>query len=200
MAPQDAIISLLPITEPTSTLTARKDSKVFTTVSTRELEDGTCTPRGHRRASEPRTSVRCNKNGNPLTLVARIYAQIQRYPIVIRHIVYALPLGTLLAIPIVAGHTAAPDARVGHVPLALFFAWLEIMWVSFWVTRLFVYCAARLVKGLCGIISAGLKKYADVVCALERPLTLCVWLVICYLTLFPVGSRRHPRRLANPCA
>ena len=189
MARPGGVVSILPISEPVNNLTARRESKTEVGVYSKEYEGSLISPHSARHQYRSKTSkpTRYDANGNPLTRVGRAYTSILRWPVLFRYVLYAFPLGVLLAIPIIVGNVVGSDASIGRVPVDLFFGWIEVLWISFWVTRLFVYCAARIVKKICGAISAGLKKYADTLCALERPLTLTGWLLICYLTFFPVS-------------
>ncbi len=196
MSRPTAVVSILPISEPASRLTARKGSKVSGDVSVQELAGGSDSSRDlEKEGADERTPkvTPLDKSGDPLTKVGRAHARVLRCPAVLRFFLYMLPVGLMLAAAVVVGNRVAPDATIGNVPLDLFFGWIEILWVSFWVGRTFVHYTARMIKWICGAISTGLKKYADVLCALEGPLTLSLWLLVCYVSFFPVRRPTDPR-------
>ena len=58
--------------------------------------------------------------------MGRIYKKIADFSIVTRYFLYVLPLGLLIAVPIVVGATAAKNAKIGDVRIVWFFSWVEI--------------------------------------------------------------------------
>jgi hypothetical protein len=61
-----------------------------------------------------------------LTRMGRIYAKIVNFSVITRYFIYVLPLGLLLAVPIVVGATVARTAQVGGVRIVWLFTWIEI--------------------------------------------------------------------------
>ncbi|KFY72751.1 hypothetical protein V499_07129 [Pseudogymnoascus sp. VKM F-103] len=112
-----------------------------------------------------------------LTGMGKFYDKIVNFSIVTRYLVYVLPIAALIAIPIVAGATVAPDAKIGGVRLLWFFVWIECVWLSIWIAKLFAKTLPYIFVFLCGVISPGTRKYALILKRLEIPLSLVGWAV-----------------------
>lgn len=121
-----------------------------------------------------------------LNRMGRIYQAIYNFSIVTRYMIYVLPIGVLIAIPIIVGATAAQDAYIGGVHIYWFFTWIEVVWVSLWVCKIFAKFIPYVFQFLCGIVSSGTRKYALILRALETPITLVLWAVISLVTFLPV--------------
>lgn len=124
--------------------------------------------------------------GDTLTRMGKIYNKILNFSIITRYIVYILPLAILIAIPIVIGATAAKRARLGGVRIVWIFTWVELIWLSLWVSKLFAMTLPWIFQFLCGIVSSGTRKYALVLKSLEVPLTLVGWALASLATFMPV--------------
>jgi hypothetical protein len=61
-----------------------------------------------------------------LTRMGRIYQKIFNFSVVTRYFIFVLPLALMIAVPIVVGATAAPNARIGGVKIVWLFTWIEI--------------------------------------------------------------------------
>lgn len=146
---------------------------------------------GHRRRL-PITGEKGRTADDPedgtITRLGRFYQAILNFSPVTRYMIYILPLGILLAIPIIVGATAAEDAAIGGVWLPWFFAWFEVLWVSLWVCKLAAKIIPYVFQFICGIVSSGTRKYALVLRNLETPLTMVLWLVVSVVTFFPVSQ------------
>ncbi|OBT79105.1 hypothetical protein VF21_01686 [Pseudogymnoascus sp. 05NY08] len=112
-----------------------------------------------------------------LTGMGKFYDKIVNFSIVTRYLVYVLPIAALIAIPIVIGATVAPDAKIGGIRLLWFFVWIECVWLSIWIAKLFAKTAPYCFVFLCGVISPGTRKYALILRRLEIPLSLVGWAV-----------------------
>lgn len=121
-----------------------------------------------------------------LNRMGRIYQAIYNFSIVTRYMIYVLPIGALIAIPIIVGATAAQDAYIGGVHIYWFFTWIEVVWVSLWACKIFAKFIPYVFQFLCGIVSSGTRKYALILRALEMPITLVLWAVISLVTFLPV--------------
>lgn len=130
--------------------------------------------------------------------MGRIYQAIYNFSIVTRYMIYVIPIGALIAIPIIVGATAAQNAFIGGVHLYWFFTWIEVIWVSLWVCKVFTKFIPYVFQFLCGIVSSGTRKYALILRALETPITIVLWIVITLVTFLPVGPPKTmpscPRR------
>lgn len=122
-----------------------------------------------------------------LNQMGRLYDKILNFSIVTRYFVYVLPLALLIAIPIVIGATGAKNARIGGVRIVWFFTWVEIVWLSIWVSKLFALFLPSVFQFLCGIVSSGTRKYALVLKSLEIPLSLSGWALASMATFIPVS-------------
>ena len=124
-----------------------------------------------------------------LTRMGRIYNKILQFSIVTRYLVFILPLAILIAVPIVIGATAAPNAKLPSdgVRIVWIFTWVEIVWLSLWVSKMFAKALPSIFQFLCGIVSSGTRKYALVLESLEIPLSLAGWALASLATFIPVS-------------
>ncbi|KAH0539062.1 hypothetical protein GP486_008735, partial [Trichoglossum hirsutum] len=128
---------------------ARKDSPVRVTAketfhsaseSSRPLNEkagersGLFHRRGMRKArnnSEARSAAESDdEEVTTLNHLGRLYNKILNFSIVTRYFVYVLPIGLLIAIPIIVGATAAQGAILGGVRIVWIFTWVEVIWLS----------------------------------------------------------------------
>jgi hypothetical protein len=121
-----------------------------------------------------------------LNQMGKIYDKILNFSVVTRYFVYVLPLALLIAIPIVIGATGAKNARIGGVRIVWFFTWIEIVWLSIWVSKLFALFLPSVFQFLCGIVSSGTRKYCLVLKSLEIPISLSGWALASMATFIPV--------------
>ena len=122
-----------------------------------------------------------------ITNMGLIYNKILNFSIVTRYILYVLPLAILIAIPIIIGATAAQNAALGGVRIVWIFSWLECVWFSLWVSKLFAKFLPYIFQFLCGIVSSGTRKYALIIQALEIYLSLSGWALASLATFIPVS-------------
>ena len=79
-----------------------------------------------------------------------------------------------------------------------FFTWILVVWCSLWVSKLVAKLLPTIFEFLCGIVSAGTRKYALVMRALEIPLSLAGWALASLCTFIPVSAclwHRYARKL-----
>ncbi|KAF7717330.1 Uncharacterized protein PECH_002024 [Penicillium ucsense] len=129
--------------------------------------------------------------------MGRIYQAIYHFSVVTRYMIYVIPFGLLLAIPIIVGATAAPDAKIGGVHLYWFFTWIEVVWVSLWACKLFAKLIPYIFQFLCGIVSAGTRKYALILRALETPISLVLWCIVSLVTFLPIMTLNPTKQSAD---
>jgi hypothetical protein len=122
-----------------------------------------------------------------ITQMGKIYSAILNFSVITRYFLYVLPVGILIAVPIVIGATAAPKARLGGVRIVWVFTWVEVVWLSLWVAKLVAQLLPSVFQFLCGIVSSGTRKYALVLKALEIPLSLVGWTLASLCTFIPVS-------------
>ncbi|POS83440.1 hypothetical protein EPUL_006206, partial [Erysiphe pulchra] len=142
---------------------------------------------GRRKVKKLETrSVHVETNGEVVEVkrLGRIYGKIIRFSIIYRYIVYILPIAFLIAIPFLYFATFRPkDLFVNTgVRVYLFWAWIEITWLSFWGTKLLSKTIPQIFVTLCGVVSSGTRKYAAILHAVEIQLNLVSWAIISLAT------------------
>jgi small-conductance mechanosensitive channel len=137
-----------------------------------------------------------DENDEALTAVGKIYEKIFRFSFFMRYCLYIAPLVIILAIPVVTGATTARGATIGGVPIRWFFTWVEVVWVSLWVSKLVSQFLPYLFQFLCGVVSPGTRKYALAITTLEIPLSLVGWALTSLTTFVPIMTLNpHQRAL-----
>ena len=117
--------------------------------------------------------------------MGRIYKKIINFSVVTRYLVYILPVSLLLAIPTIiyaTGGRRKDYLATLQMKGYLFFLWLNIVWLSLWVSKLFAKLVPSIFMALCGVVSSGTRKYALVLKALEIELSLVGWAVTSLVT------------------
>ena len=147
-------------------------------------------PVAGRRVTREKRAGRKKHDGEEHTVTSMgvIYDKILNFSIVTRYFLFILPLAIILAIPIIIGATVADHEVWGGVRVVWVFAWLECVWLSLWVSKLFAKLLPSIFQFLCGIVSSGTRKYALVIQSLEIYLSLCGWALASLATFIPVRS------------
>jgi hypothetical protein len=120
------------------------------------------------------------------TGMGKIYQKIVNFSIITRYLVFVLPVAALIAVPLALGATVYKDTRIGRpidvsgervegMSLLNFSIWLEVIWLSIWVSKLVVKTLPYIFMFLCGVVSSGTRKYALVLKNLELPLSFVGW-------------------------
>lgn len=117
-----------------------------------------------------------------LTKVGNFLWKIHSANIFTRYALYILPVGALLAVPLVLTDTVYKDARAEGVRLLGIFVWIEILWISLWLCKLFAKTVPFIFQSICGLISTGIRKYSLVLAALEVPISLFFWSIVAFGT------------------
>jgi hypothetical protein len=133
--------------------------------------------------SKPR---RIGTDGEEISVngLGRLYNKIVAFSVITRYFVYVLPIAILIAAPIVIYAVLNPSALLGStgIRVYIFFTWIEIIWLSIWVSKLVAKAIPYVFMFLCGVVSSGTRKYALVLKAVEIPLSLVGWAVTCLVT------------------
>lgn len=153
-------------------------------------------PGGRRQKIERRGLENKDKEDGALTMVGKIYDKIFHFSIITRYFLYVAPLALCIAVPIVIGASTAKGATIGGVRILWFFTWVEVVWCSLWVSKLVSQCLPLIFQFLCGVVSAGTRKYALVLTALEIPLSLVGWSLTALTTFVPLMTL-NPTQRAN---
>ena len=140
-------------------------------------------PGGRRKAQG---DVRRGSEGEEMHVnsLGRIYHKIVNFSVVTRYLVYVLPIALLIAAPIVIYAVLNPNAMFAStgVRVYLFWTWIEIVWLSLWVSKLVAKTVPGIFIFLCGVVSTGTRKYAEILRAVEIPLSLVGWAVTSLVT------------------
>ncbi|KIV99782.1 uncharacterized protein PV09_08588 [Verruconis gallopava] len=125
-----------------------------------------------------------------LNAMGRFYSKIMNYSVVTRYFLYILPLGAMLALPIVLGATIAPDAKIPSgefgTRIVWLFTWIEVVWVSLWVGKIVAHVLPYVFQFVVGIVSSKIRRYALMIRALELPLSFIFWALCSFLTFTPL--------------
>jgi hypothetical protein len=166
------------------------------------------THKGARPRSRAQGPSNADDEGSPLTFMGKLYDKIFNFSVVTRYFLYVLPLGLIIAVPIVIGSTAAPHAAVGpasqtdhgfYVKIKWLFTWIEVVWLGLWVSKLFAKCLPRIFQVLAGAVSPGVRKYSIAIKRLEIPIALVGWAVIALATFLPIITNNPDRKtLVDP--
>lgn len=123
----------------------------------------------HRRGTKKhgRRQIRPNRIGTDGELekvnwVGRVYKKVVNFSVITRYLIYVAPIALCLAVPIVIGKVTemGKNAFIGGFQLFWFFLWIEIVWLSLWVAKLFALLVPQIFMFLCGVVSSGTRKYA----------------------------------------
>ena len=140
-----------------------------------------------------------------LNVVGRFYKKIINASVVTRYLVYILPVGILLSVPLVVlGITdhkndiplnhSTDDKGVQHPgpPLFKLFEWILITWLTLWAAKVVAWLIPKVFTTFTGFVSIGTKKYATVLANLNIPISLFLWALAVYVTFknyFGLSSR-----------
>lgn len=149
---------------------------------------------GRRKVAKSSDEKHMEGEEDTMTQMGIIYDKILNFSIVTRYFLYVLPLALIIATPIIVGATAAEDTKIGGVRIVWFFSWVEIVWLSIWVSKLVARALPWVFQFLCGIVSSGTRKYALVLKALEIPLSLSGWALASLATFLPIMTRNPTNR------
>ncbi|POR32307.1 Mechanosensitive ion channel family protein [Tolypocladium paradoxum] len=127
--------------------------------------------------------------------MGRLYARVVGFSVVTRYMVYVVPVGLLLAVPLIVlpltGHkddipvgSNNEDPKSPKQGPALFqlFLWIEITWLTLWAAKIVAWFLPRVFTFFCGIVSMGVRKYATILSNLTIALSLFFWALASWLT------------------
>ncbi|KIV84396.1 hypothetical protein PV11_00179 [Exophiala sideris] len=143
-------------------------------------------PGGRRRRYKEQGIKNKARDDGSLNAAGKLYRKIYNFSVITRYFIYVAPLALAIALPIVIGATVAENASIGGVKIVWFFSWIEVVWVSLWVSKLVARFLPYLFQFLSGVVSSGTRKYALVLTALEIPLSLVGWAVTSLTTFVPI--------------
>jgi hypothetical protein len=144
-------------------------------------------PAGRRKAKKLNSkNSRTGTDGEEVAVngLGRFYKKVVNFSVVTRYLVYVLPVAILIAVPIVLYAVLNPRALLGsmNVKVWIFWLWIEIVWLSLWISKLVAQVFPWIFMFLCGVVSSGTRKYALILKAVEIPLSLVGWAVTALVT------------------
>jgi len=158
---------------------------------------------GKRKLRKLESQNRVDTEGNEVSVngLGRLYNKIVNFSVVTRYLVFVIPVAMILAVPIVLFATLTSGPTPGQpkdtrffvntgVKGVFFFAWIEVVWLSVWVSKLVANITPWVFMALCGVVSSGTRKYASILHAVEVPLTLLFWAVTCLTTFAALTSEK----------
>ncbi len=140
---------------------------------------------GRRKVKDDPSQIRrvnSDDEGTSLTTMGKIYDKIVNFSTITRYMVYVIPIGFVLAVPIVITAVVFPNAYIGGVRMVWFWSWIEIVWSSVWISKLVAKALPGVFMFLCGVVSSGTRKYALAIKNLEVPITLLGWAATSFAT------------------
>lgn len=133
-----------------------------------------------------------------LNAMGRLYTRIINFAPPLRYLVYIVPVGLALAVPLIVlpltdNKDAVPvgsrtdtvdgeEVRREGPPLFKVFMWIEIAWLTLWAGKLVAFILPALFMFFCGVVSSGTRKYATVLRNLVLPLSFFFWALASWLT------------------
>lgn len=131
------------------------------------------------------------------TWATKFWFWLKKFPRALRYVLYAIPPTVLILIPVfldlfVYDRNAKPVGGNGGVKLLWFGIWLEVVWLSLWVTRML----AAIMPFTFGLIantvgSSDGKKWHDIGSQLEFPTALFLWLLAVLCSYHPILSNHR---------
>lgn len=131
--------------------------------------------------------------------LGRFYAKVIGFSVVTRYMVYIVPVGIILAVPVIVlaltGNKETPtigDVRIkdSNEKLVIkdgpsvysLLLWLEITWLTLWAGKIVAWLLPKLFLFVSGVVSTGVRKYATVLRNLNITLSLFFWALATWIT------------------
>ncbi|CAP73516.1 uncharacterized protein PODANS_2_8870 [Podospora anserina S mat+] len=130
------------------------------------------------------------------TWLTRLWVSLKRFPRVLRYVVYAIPAGILILIPVFLDLFAydgnsEPVGGEGGVQLLWFGIWLEVVWLSLWAGRILTSIIPATVAFIADTVgSSNHKKWRDIGRQMEFPTALFVWMLAVLVSYKPILNHR----------
>lgn len=121
----------------------------------------------------------------------RYYKMVVNSSLATRSVVYWFPLALILFIPIAADAFGSKKLYLGHSRVMWLFIWIEVVWGSLFVSRLFAHYIPEVFGFIISIIAPRFFKYVDATVAMEWPNTFVIWTFISFITFYPIISDNH---------
>lgn len=191
--PED--IPLSTVKSRASSTGARRSDQVNVT-----LDDSTDSDEKHHGRRKAAVPIRRGTDGEDVSVnfLGRMYAKIIGFNASLRYLIYIVPVGLILAVPIIVLSALGmkDDIPVGNQqetkddeevtiegpPLYGIFLWVEIAWLTIWAGKLVAFFLPLAFMFVCGVVSSGTRKYATILRNLTIPLSLFFWALASWIT------------------
>ncbi|KAJ4306449.1 hypothetical protein N0V88_001250 [Collariella sp. IMI 366227] len=126
------------------------------------------------------------------TWLTKLWRSLKKFPRVLRYVVYAIPAGIIILIPVFLDLFAydrkgAPVGGPGGVQLLWFGIWLEVVWLTLWATRIVTSIMPPIVGFIANTVgSTNHKKWKDIGRQMEFPTALFLWLLAVLVSYDPI--------------
>lgn len=130
------------------------------------------------------------------TWLTKLWLRLKKFPRVLRYVVYAIPAGILILIPVFLDLFAydrkgAPVGGRGGVQLLWFGIWLEVVWLTLWAARIITSLMPPIVAFIADTVgSTNHKKWKDIGRQLEFPTAIFLWLLSVLVSYHPILDHR----------
>ncbi|KAK0615924.1 Mechanosensitive ion channel-domain-containing protein [Bombardia bombarda] len=125
------------------------------------------------------------------TWLTKLWHMIKKFPRVLRYVVYAIPPGALILVPIFLdrfdGSNNSPVGGNGGVKLLWFGIWLEVVWLTLWAARIITSIMPLVIAFVADTVgSSNHKKWRDIGRQLELPSALFLWMLSVLVSYHPI--------------
>ena len=130
------------------------------------------------------------------TWLTKLWISLKKFPRVLRYVVYAIPPGIIILIPVFLDLFAydrkgKPVGGRGGVQLLWFGIWLEVVWLTLWAARIITAILPYIVAFVADTVgSSNHKKWKDIGRQLELPTVLFLWLLAVLVSYHPILDHR----------
>ncbi|EEB07447.1 MS ion channel protein 1 [Schizosaccharomyces japonicus yFS275] len=139
---------------------------------------------------------------HPVTALGMLFSNLQKKSFLVRGMIYVVPLGLLLLIPIFIGRWVrlAPNDEsngkerppsIGGVHLMWMGIWWEIIWLTLWAARFAAKFIPHIVVMITSFVSNNVNKWKSMAIALEFPFTLVFWMLAVFVSFLPIMTKHH---------
>ncbi|KAH6626265.1 Mechanosensitive ion channel-domain-containing protein [Chaetomium sp. MPI-SDFR-AT-0129] len=131
------------------------------------------------------------------TWLTKLWLLIKKFPRVLRYVVYAIPPGILILIPVFLDLFAYdrkgdPVGGPGGVQLMWFGIWLEVVWLTLWAARIATSILPPIVAFVADTVgSTNHKKWKDIGRQLEFPTGIFLWLLAVLVSYKPILDKHR---------
>ncbi|KAK3685003.1 Mechanosensitive ion channel-domain-containing protein [Podospora appendiculata] len=125
------------------------------------------------------------------TWFTRIWVLVKTFPRVLRYVVYSIPPGLLILIPVFFdlfdGRKSNPVGGDGGVKLLWFGIWLEVVWLTLWAAQILTCIVPVVLAYIADTVgSSNHKKWKDIGRQLEFPAALFLWQLAVLVSYYPI--------------